>query len=297
MAIGNLERDELLDLIFQLDQAEYNHQVWYNSIIRSLICHIRPDRHDVRPESHKECRFGQWYYEIPSLKIDEHPGLVALGKEHHYVHQKARQLLKTVDNGGTVAPQDYDEFSNALERMRLEIKALQRELNELLYSRDALTGAINRVNMLQDLREQQAFVKRNLQKCTIAMLDLDHFKKVNDEYGHTAGDSVLAGIARYIMENIRPYDKFFRVGGEEFLICFQNAGMQESFDMVERVRRGVAKEKIYINDKTFVKITASFGLAIIEDDIPIEQSIENADKALYMAKDAGRNNSKIWRES
>lgn len=294
MLLDNFEREELQGLIFQLEQALYNHQQWYNSIIRSLICHLPPDRRDISNESHKECRFGQWFYEIPPEKIQQHLGLVALGNEHFHVHEISRQLLKTVDNGGTVTPPDYDEFANALERMRLEINALSREFNELLYSRDALTGAINRVNLLQDLREQQSLVKRNLQQCTIVMLDLDHFKKVNDEFGHTAGDSVLAGVSRYIMENIRPYDKFFRVGGEEFLICFQNADVTHTYEMVERIRKGLAKEKINISDKISVEITASFGIASIETDLSIEKSIEQADKALYNAKHDGRNNTKIW---
>lgn len=294
MQIDSLDREELQDIIFQLEQALYNHQQWYLSIIRSLICRLPGDRHDTSTDAHKECRFGQWYYGTASVKLHQYPGFIALGEEHLHMHKITTRLLDAINSGGAVTPYDYDDFANSLERMRLEISVLQRELNELLYNRDALTGAINRISMLPVLREQQALVKRKIQLCSIAMLDLDYFKTVNDQYGHASGDYVLAGVSRFIIENIRLYDKFFRIGGEEFLICFQNASIEQAFEMVERLRIGIAGMQININENKFVNITASFGIASIEADISIEQSIEYADKALYKAKNEGRNNTKIW---
>lgn len=293
MPIDSLDREKLQDIIFQLEQALYNHQQWYNSIIRSLICKLPSDRHDTNADAHKECRFGQWYYETSSEKLRQYPGFIALGEEHLSMHKIATKLLVTINNGGTVSSYDYDNFANVLEKMRLEIAVLQREFSELLYNRDALTGAINRISMLQVLREQQALVKRNVQLCSIAILDLDHFKTVNDQYGHTAGDYVLAGISRFIIENIRPYDKFFRIGGEEFLICFQNADTKLAFEMIERLRIGISEMKINFNENQCINITASFGISSIESDSSIEQSIEYADKALYKAKNHGRNNTQI----
>ncbi|MCL9684543.1 diguanylate cyclase [Legionella maioricensis] len=294
MQINALNREELQEIIFQLEQALYNHQQWYNLIIRSLVCRLPASRYDTDSNAHKECRFGQWYYENAPEKLRKNPGFIALGEEHQLLHKVTSQLLVTTSNGGTVSPHDYDNFANVLERMRLEIAVLQREMGELIYNRDSLTGAINRISLLPVLREQQALVKRNVQACSIAMLDLDHFKQVNDQYGHPAGDCVLAGISRFIIENIRSYDKFFRIGGEEFLICFQNADTKLAFEMVERLRRGVSELNINVNDNQLIKITASFGIAPIGSDISVEQSIENADKALYKAKDGGRNNTKIW---
>lgn len=212
MQMNDFSREELQDIIFQLEQALYNHGQWYSSIIRSLVCQLPADSHDVRHDAHKECRFGQWYYEAAPEKLCKHPGFIALGEEHLKMHREASKLLSTIDHGNKIRPYDYDTFANTLQRVQLEILALQRELHELLYSRDALTGAINRVNMLPILREHQAMVKRNLEFCSLAMLDLDHFKKVNDQHGHPAGDEVLAWISRFIMENLRPYDKIFRVG-------------------------------------------------------------------------------------
>ena len=105
---------QLQDIIFQLEQALYNHQQWYNSIIRSLICKLPSDRHDTIADAHKECRFGQWYYETSPEKLRQHPGFIALGEEHLRMHKITTKLLVTINNGGTVSSYDYDDFANAL---------------------------------------------------------------------------------------------------------------------------------------------------------------------------------------
>lgn len=247
-------------------------------------------------DAHKECRFGQWYYDIASKKLREHPGFIVLGEEHLKMHQEAAKLLTIVSHGGKVRPYDYDNFANALQRVQLEISTLQRELHELLYSRDPLTGAINRVNMLPVLWEQQALVKRKVELCSIAMLDLDHFKKINDKYGHSAGDRVLAWLTNFIIDHTRLYDKIFRVGGEEFLICLPNTDTKLAFEILEHLREKITSSKIKLTDRIEIKITISMGLASIEADTAIEQSIERADQALYQAKHEGRNCIRVWSE-
>lgn len=296
MQLDSLSREELQDVLFQLEQALYNHEQWYSVLIRSLICRLPSDRHDLSKDVHKECRFGQWYYEIAPKKLHDHPGFEALGTEHLKMHQEAAKLLNSVALDLKIHPYDYDNFANAIQRVQLEIAALQRELNEMLYTRDPLTGAINRVNMLTFLREQQAMVKRNLQSCSIVMADLDLFKKINDQYGHAVGDCVLAWVARFIMNHLRPYDKIFRFGGEEFLLCLQNTDTQLTFEIIDRLREELSLSTINIEKNPPIKITVSFGIAAIRKDTSIEQAIEFADKALYEAKNKGRNCTKIWAE-
>ncbi len=297
MDLSKINREELQNIISQCEQALYNHQQWYNLIIRSLICKLPPDRHDVIDDAHKECRFGQWYYETASESLKTHLGFIALGEEHKKMHAAARKLLIATKENRTIPPFEYDSFSNALETMRLELKTLQRELSELIYNRDGLTGALNRINMFPVLREQQNMASRGIQQCTIAMLDVDNFKKINDQYGHTSGDSALASISRYILENIRAYDKLFRYGGEEFLLCFQHTDIKEAYAMSERLRQGISELTINIGDSNSITTTASIGLSSIEPHFPIEESIEQADAALYKAKADGKNCSRIWSSS
>lgn len=159
------------DIIFQLEQAVYNHQQWYNAINRSLICRLPCDKHDINTNAHKECRFGQWYYEMSSKKLTDHSGFIALGEKHLQMHKLAAKILKDSQQNGVVSPIDYDHFANSLERMRLELAVLQRELSDLIYNRDPLTGAINRVYMLPILREQLTLSRRHVQLCCITMIE------------------------------------------------------------------------------------------------------------------------------
>ncbi len=294
MALYDVTRDELQGILAQLEQALYNHQQWHAALIRTLVCKLPGDRHDISPEAHQECRFGQWYYGKVPEKLRNHPGFIALGEEHQRMHQLAATLLMEARAGKTVATFDFDNFTNALDRLRLEIAALERELEDSLYNHDSLTGAITRFGILPTLREQQELIKRETQLCCIAMMDLDDFKAVNDLHGHLVGDQVLAETVHYIIEHLRPYDKVFRYGGEEFLLFLQHTDLALGYDMLERVRAGLAAMSVDIDGQTEVHITASFGLALLDPDTPVETSIDRADKAMYAAKSAGRNCVRIW---
>ena len=297
MALDEVNRDELQGVIEQLKEALYNHQQWHGALIRTLVCKLPGDRHDISPLAHTECRFGQWYSGKAPEKLRSHPGFIALGEEHQRMHHLARLLLIASDAGNPVATLDFDNFTNALERLRLEILSLERELEDSLFNRDSLTGAITRFGILPTLREQQELVKRHAQLSYITMMDLDNFKAVNDLHGHHAGDCVLSASVRYLIKNLRPYDKVFRYGGEEFLICMPYTDPTPVHDRIDELRKGIAALEIGIDEKEPIHISASFGLTPLDPDIPVEASIDRADKALYAAKSAGRNCVRIWDSS
>lgn len=294
MALNDVTRDELQSVIAQLKEALYNHQQWHGNLIRSLVCKQPGDKHDINPTAHTECRFGQWYYGKAPEKLRNHPGFISMGDEHQRMHHLARLLLIAADNGEPISTLDFDNFANALERLRLEIFALERELEDSLFNHDSLTGAITRFGILPTLREQQELVKRHAQLCYIAMIDLDNFKAVNDLHGHAAGDRVLAASVRYLIQHLRPYDKVFRYGGEEFLLCMPYTELASGSDRIRQLSEGLAALDIEIGEKEPVRITASFGLALLDPEIPVGASIDRADKALYAAKAAGRNCVRIW---
>jgi diguanylate cyclase (GGDEF)-like protein len=126
------------------------------------------------------------------------------------------------------------------------------------------------------------------------MMDLDHFKAINDTYGHLAGDEVLATATSYVMENLRPYDKVFRYGGEEFLISMPNADLQTGHAAIERIRSGLAATVLASGNGKPVFATASFGITLLESDASVEDTLERADQAMYAAKAGGRNRVCAW---
>ncbi|HET7832744.1 MAG TPA: diguanylate cyclase [Gallionella sp.] len=297
MTFNELSHDELLAVITQLKEALYNHQQWHAALIRTLVSKLPCDQRDINPDAHKECRFGQWYYGKSTEKIRNHPGFIAMGEEHQRMHQLASMLLIAADNGNPISTIDYDNFSNSLERLRLEISALEKELEELMFNRDPLTGAISRLSIFTALREQQGLVRRNIQSCCIAMMDLDKFKDVNDLHGHAAGDRVLTAAAQYLIRHLRPYDKLFRYGGEEFLLCIPHIELTTAYEVVNKLRQGLAALEINIGETEPIHVSASFGVTLLDPDIPVEASIDRADKAMYAAKSAGRNCVRIWESS
>jgi len=159
---------------------------------------------------------------------------------------------------------------------------------------DPLSGAANRVGMLTKLREQHELVRRKAMACAIAMMDFDHFKGINDTHGHSAGDQVIAKTSQMILRNMRPYDALYRYGGEEFLIALPNTELAAARDILERLRGAIADMSFIDERGQEFHVTASFGLTMLDPDVPVERSIERADSALYAAKAAGRNRIVVW---
>lgn len=294
MAIPNMSDEQMRMAARELEQALYNHEQWAEMLYSTLICRLTPDQRDIRDDAHRMCRFGQWFYKSGIAGLERHPGFAEIGNEHEHMHQGAVRLLRSSVAGVPISITEYERFVTAMKRMRLELATLRHELEDALYNLDPLTGTPSRIGMLTKLREQQELVKRRVHACTIAMMDLDEFKTVNDKYGHVAGDKVLVSFAHYIMAHLRPYDKVFRYGGEEFLICLPDADAQTGRDIIDRLRAELASLPHEADGKGTFHVTVSFGLTLLDPDMPVEQSIDRADKALYVAKTMGRNRAIAW---
>lgn len=169
----------------------------------------------------------------------------------------------------------------------LEISFQRKMLEAAL--RDGLTGAFNKRYLMDRLATEFAFALRHKTPLSLIMLDVDHFKKVNDTYGHPAGDEVLVKLARVVHETIRKEDVFARYGGEEFAVLCRSVDTKNARILAERLRERIAAAGVeYEGDK--IVVTASFGIAELAPatDTP-EKLIAAADAALYSAKQAGRN--------
>ena len=172
-------------------------------------------------------------------------------------------------------------------RNALQFQALQQQSNT-----DQLTGLWNRQNMHQALVAARENVRRHQQSAHIAMIDIDHFKKINDEYGHLGGDIVLQEFAQILQNNCRVMDQAYRYGGEEFLMLLPNTDMKGALDMSERLRHSIAAHR-FTQLAVDRHLTTSIGIASIDRMQPLAFSIAQADKALYQAKHLGRNQVQI----
>ena len=161
--------------------------------------------------------------------------------------------------------------------------------------RDSLTGLLNHGEILDRLDEMLNTAKRYQEPLSIIMLDLDHFKQINDRYGHLIGDKVLIAVADVMQKTIRSADLCGRYGGEEFMLVLGHTNREQAIELAERLREEVMN--ITIHDATNVMVTASFGIAVLAPestmDLSVEELIRHADSALYTAKRGGRNRVNI----
>lgn len=163
---------------------------------------------------------------------------------------------------------------------------------------DSLTRLWNRSSILGELSRELARSERDSRPLGVVIVDLDHFKQINDTYGHLAGDAVLREAARRMQTGIRQYDSVGRYGGEEFLILFPGSAEAESYAQADRLRKQLGGAEMSVND-TSLYVTASFGVttALPGERWTEEALIRKADEALYIAKKSGRNRVKILTQS
>jgi diguanylate cyclase (GGDEF)-like protein len=167
-------------------------------------------------------------------------------------------------------------------------KKLENELIELAHH-DQLTTILNRRGVDTLARHEFSKLSRESGELSIIMADIDHFKMVNDRFGHLVGDRVLTGFAKLVSEHLRPYDIFGRIGGEEFVIILPNTGLEKALSLAERLRSEV-ETFVFKENKKEIQITVSFGVAEYSAETDdLEKLIPYADKALYWAKKMGRN--------
>ena len=163
---------------------------------------------------------------------------------------------------------------------------------EELATIDPLTGIFNRRSFTERVNREMAKAERQNNPSLFVMYDLDHFKDVNDEYGHQAGDYVLCTVSETVAKQLRPYDIFARYGGEEFMIFTtieSDVGDGKSLvELPERLRRAIEKADIQFEGH-HIPVTASFGAVIVPSGMKFDEALRAVDKAMYRAKTGGRN--------
>jgi two-component system cell cycle response regulator len=196
----------------------------------------------------------------------------------------ARQRQGDAEQSQRVSEQLNGELAGRME----EIELLQEQQREQA-TRDALTGLYNRRMLDETLAREIAAAKRGDRELVVAMLDIDHFKELNDAYGHAGGDVVLAGLARYLEEGLRRNDIPCRYGGEEFCILMPDTGAAAAVECLARLLGRFAALEFRISSTVIAKVTFSAGVASHRDGDDMASLLLRADEALYEAKRAGRN--------
>ncbi len=182
-----------------------------------------------------------------------------------------------------------EELENQVKVRTLHLEKMNKQLNQLAHH-DALTGLRNRLNMEANIEEVLEASERNGIEFAVLMLDLDWFKRVNDQYGHDVGDFVLRELAQILQQSVREGDHVYRAGGEEFVVLLNRISYQDAKQKAENIRQSV-EDYVFMANGVKLRKTLSGGLyhSSLLKVSSVKELLKQADKALYAAKNAGRN--------
>ncbi|MBF0130318.1 MAG: diguanylate cyclase [Alphaproteobacteria bacterium] len=256
------------------------------------MCGLTFDPKLAAPDAHCNCLFGKWYYGQDDIRDDVL--FQEIGRTHQAFHGIGSSILQATAVGGAVDQEKYDGFMSIVVAFNDQLRRLQTELWGKISSSDPLTGLPSWHRMLTPVGTDMGDTSGKTQNSCAAMCDLDHFKRINDTYGHQAGDEVLRRLGACLQDGLRPSDLVYRYGGEEFLVYLGGASLEEAALACDRLR--VAVGKIIFELPTFAPfaVTASFGVARVEKNLSIDDVVTRCDLALYAAKGNGRNRVYCW---
>jgi diguanylate cyclase (GGDEF)-like protein len=196
-------------------------------------------------------------------------------------------FLKHGANDYIKKPFSKEEFSC---RVNNSIEALENIQTIMNYAnRDFLTGLYNRRYFYNTMNEYIEMTKETAEQFAVAMIDIDHFKKVNDTYGHDIGDKAIVALADILRSSTNPNDIVSRFGGEEFCVVLKNINRYSAADIYERIRKTVEEFQLQIDAEKTLSFTISIGAALYDPEESLDDALGQADMMLYKAKNGGRN--------
>ncbi len=266
------------------------HREWMQTITTALVAREAINEQQfIAADAHLHCQFGRWLAKTLQNPLFNQSSFLKIEQYHRQLHDTARILIGQLNDHGFVNMGTFKHF------MQLQKEFYQHALLLFEYSVfnkqqfDPTTRLINRRSVDAVLANEYSRMQRSDNyQCCIAMADLDHFKKVNDAWGHDIGDLFLGHAARVFNDAIRRHDTVSRYGGEEFLFIFPDMTLQQAERVVDRIRRKLAETSISHNGNQNY-VTASFGVTQLCRYCDIKGSIKRADIAMYAAKESGRN--------
>ena len=206
------------------------------------------------------------------------------------IRQQVKSFQQTEERRQADVEEDNRQLRERLAQLEGQTRILEEELkqSEAKLFRDNLTGLPNRLAFDHRARLEMARMRRDGKPLTLAIWDLDHFKDINDQLGHQAGDKTLIIVAKTFMNLIRDVDMIARFGGEEFVMLLPGAAGEDALKVVDRIREKLARTKLRSRERE-IRVTASCGMATFRPGEEMETVFARADDALYQAKEQGRN--------
>lgn len=286
--LHSLSEKDVLRINGELQKVLLSH-ISYGTSVADAILFSKHDKTAHAPK-YESGELRNWLSGVDNIELLNNHKFLAL-KQTCGIHGKLlTKLFKSLSSGQNVSSSDFRTFTASQDFITQTILDILNSLVEKKFQFDSMTGSINRRAFETILNKELDEINRGKKLAAgIVYVDVDHFKKVNDALGHTAGDIVLQDMIKIIRTELRDSDIIARWGGEEFIVLLSSTGAKESTDITERLRKKIQDTSITIADGKNINITCSFGVSILRKGARIEDCISRADDMLYISKTNGRN--------
>ena len=262
------------------------------NLFKMIVCNHKIEDIEKKLElgSHENCEITHMLNAILNSRVknidDKKDKILAFEELHERLHKLQEILLVEYKNNASVSEQTYEDFATVEFQFVQRLTALVIESENYEKNFDGLTNIFNRKHFFEKVEYDLSKARRTRTDFTIVMADIDHFKNINDKYGHQVGDQVLVEVSKIFVEHIRAYDIVARYGGEEF-VFFMYTDSREAAQIFKRIEKLLETELLDIEEHD-ISLSCSFGVAQDRDELDIYELVSLADKALYEAKKQGR---------
>lgn len=273
-------------LLANIDQGIEAHLAWNQRLMRCALLHEAPGDDMMQPDAHHQCVFGQWFLgEQDTLNTFDAGLTQALEQHHRAMHDAVRSLCQQAAQGRPADAADLQAYEGGQLAMVANLNLLRQRVADSVLQYDALTGLPlrNGLNYAFDIRQRDA--ARLGLPLHLAMVDVDHFKKVNDVWGHSVGDLALQHLARLMTGCLRENDIVIRYGGEEFLFLLLGPAPE---GVVKRLLDEVRGHPMPLAGGGALAMTVTAGLTPVRPEDALASAIDRADHALLAGKQQGR---------
>jgi len=274
-----------------LDTAIQAHLDWSRRVLRCAVLKTSPGEDVLAGDAHLLCQFGHLYaaHRPAFVELDAERATI-LEKDHALLHDASRTICQAILAETPARSDDLDVFESAQHGLIENLAyffALAMSRNSHI---DALTGLPLRHDMQRDFDALRKLGKRHGTVQLLMMVDVDHFKSVNDQHGHAAGDTVLQRIAQALKIVLRGDDFIYRFGGEEFVLLMEsNNSPNAAANAAQRVLESIRALSIQLDENAVVRPTVTIGVVQAAGGESLASVVERADSAMYEGKASGRN--------
>lgn len=280
------QQDQFKNLLAGIDRGIQDHLAWNQRLLRCALLRDTPGEDIVHPDAHQHCQFGQWLLAQSATLTGFDPKMTRDVEHHHRaLHDAVRRLCEQASRGLPARREDLQTYETAQTTMVDCLNVLRQRVAESVLQMDALTGLPLRKGLDYAFQIRQRDAARQSVPLHLAMVDVDHFKVVNDTWGHPIGDEALQHLTKLMTGCLRDNDIGVRYGGEEFLFLLLG---HEAEAVVQRILDEVRTHPMLMDGGAKLPMTVTAGITPVSRMDTLASAVSRADAALLHGKQSGR---------